>query len=141
MKTNEYHLHKQVIQYIKLKYPLVIFRSDLGGIKLTIGQATKNKAIQMDAPGYPDLFIAKARLGYHGLFLELKTSKEEIYTKEGKLRENRHISRQMEILSELRKQGYWTDFICSFEDAVTILDWYLQGTDRSHPPPMFLPLD
>lgn len=124
-KDSEYHLHKSIVQYIKLKYPALIFRSDLGGIRLTIGQAVKNKALQIDTPGYPDLFIAKARHGYHGLFLELKADVSEFYTKNGMVRESQHVQDQLRMLHNLMSEGYWAGVACDFDTAIKIINWYL----------------
>ena len=129
--NNEYHLHKQIAEYIRLKYPAVIFRSDLGGIKLTIGQAVKNKVLQMDDQGYPDLFIVVGRRGFHGLFLEFKKDALEIYTKNDKLRKNKHIQDQIQMMNRLLEEGYLCKFCWSFIAGTKILDWYLKK-EKSH---------
>lgn len=52
---------------------LKLLNASLNGVKLTVGQAVKTKAIGMKA-GYPDIFLPVARHGYHGLYIELKAS-------------------------------------------------------------------
>ncbi len=68
----EKHVHLAVVNYIKLQYPHVIFRSDTGaGMKLSIGQAKAQKAIQ-NGMAWPDLFIAEPKGKWQGMFIELK---------------------------------------------------------------------
>lgn len=64
--------------------------------------------------GVPDLFLAVARAGYHGLFLELKTEK-------GKLSEA-----QVEMLARLAKQKYFTVVARSCGEAVDAIQKYLK---------------
>jgi hypothetical protein len=63
--------------------------------------------------GVPDLFLPVARQCYHGLFIEMKTSK-------GVLSKN-----QEWWLFELQKQGYRVDIARSFEEAIEGLKEYL----------------
>lgn len=56
----ELELQAQVADYIRLQYPTVIFHSDFGsGIKLTMGQAIKQKRLNGGRRAWPDLFIAE----------------------------------------------------------------------------------
>ena len=55
---SESNMHMQLAQYIRLQYPQVLFHTDFAaGIKMTMGQAVKNKQLQ-SGRGWPDLFIA-----------------------------------------------------------------------------------
>ena len=55
----EHDLYGLIADYIKVRYPNVIYRFDLAAdLKLTIGQARKHKRLQKYR-GYPDLFIAE----------------------------------------------------------------------------------
>lgn len=65
----ERDLAQQTSQYMQVKYPGVLFRYDLAAdLKLTMGQARRNKAINPFS-GWPDKQICAARGGYHGLFI------------------------------------------------------------------------
>ena len=122
----EKSVHKAVVNYLKTQFPKVIFRSDYGaGVRLTIGQAKAQKALQ-NGMAYPDLFIAKAAHGYHGLFLELKDYGVEIYRKNGNY-VNDHYKAQAECLVALENEGYIARFACGFDEAKAIIDNYLTG--------------
>lgn len=123
-RQDEYNLQVQVIEYLKIRYPNVLFRSDLIGVRLTIGQAKKVKKIQ-NGRGWPDLFIAEPRGGYTGLFLELKATFGDLYTKQGQLRETKRIQEQHQVLAALTKRGYRAVFAAGFDEARRIIDDYL----------------
>lgn len=100
-------MYMQIADYMRYKYPDVIYRFDLAA----------------------DLFIAFVRfLGdryYHGLFLEIKRPDVKIYKKNGELVANSHIREQAAVLDELRKCGYKAEFACGFDEAKKIIDEYL----------------
>lgn len=59
----ELELQAQVADYIRLRYPGVIFHSDFGsGIKLTMGQAIKQKRLNGGRRAWPDMFIAETKI-------------------------------------------------------------------------------
>ncbi|HRQ17749.1 MAG TPA: hypothetical protein PL085_11780 [Agriterribacter sp.] len=123
-RNNEETLQQSVVRYITLQYPDVIVRSDLSGIKLTIGQAVKVKKLQ-SSRAFPDVFIAEPKNGYSGLFLELKKSFDEVYKKDGELRNVEHIQEQADMLHRLNCKGYCAMFATGFDDAKNIIDKYL----------------
>jgi len=101
----EKDVHLAVVNYLKLQYPGVLFRSDTGaGMKLTIGQAKAQKAIQ-NGMAWPDLFIAESNNRYNGLFLELKSDGIKLRGANGKYKSG-HISEQHECLRSLTNKGY-----------------------------------
>ena len=114
----------QIAQYLKLTHPDIIFRMDMGGIRLNIGQAVLWSRMQ-SGRAYPDCFIAEPRGGYFGLYIELKHSKDEVYTKKGELRNLRHIIEQNEMLIKLSHKGYVASFSYGFEHTVTLIENYL----------------
>lgn len=122
---SEYNFQVTVTDYIRWQYPSIIFRSDLGGIKFNIGQAVKIKKIQ-GTKAFPDLFVLYPVSKFHGLFLELKIRREEIYRQDGIIRKNDHIREQLIMIQKLNQFGYAADFACSFEDAKRIIDLYIQ---------------
>lgn len=78
--NSETNLQIQVADYLRLQYPDVMFHSDFGsGIKLTIGQAAKQKRQNGGRRAWPDMFIAepsyeeieiwKDIAGYEGLYM------------------------------------------------------------------------
>ena len=129
----ELELQAQVADYLRLQYPNVLFHSDYGsGIKLTPGQAVKQKRLQGGRRAWPDMFIASAtpKMGYKGcfilfgLFIELKRDGTRLKKKSGKWA-NEHIKEQAEILHELREEGYAAEFAVGFDEAKKIIDEYL----------------
>ena len=145
---SEADLQVQVADYLRLQYPDVMFHSDFGsGIKLTMGQAIKQKRQNGGRRAWPDLFIAEPRgvkasckviqpedrvireahftEQKHGLFIELKKAGTKIFTKKGTLVSNEHIREQFDMLEQLRRKGYVAEFACGFDEAKEIIDNYL----------------
>jgi len=64
--------------------------------------------------GVSDIFMARASRQYHGLALELKTTK-------GRLSEN-----QKSFLNNLLQEGYCSRKAHSIDEAIDTIKWYLQ---------------
>lgn len=134
----ESDLQVMVADYLRLRYPKVLFHSDFGsGIKLTQGQAMKQKRQNGGRRGWPDMFLAEPKdtdgLGLedehiHGLFLELKKDGTRLHKKDGSWA-TEHIAEQAKTLQALQDRGYETYFAIGFEQAKEIIDEYLGGTD------------
>ena len=142
----ELELQAQVADYIRLQYPSVIFHSDFGsGIKLTMGQAIKQKRLNGGRRSWPDMFIAEGSVVddekgqfykdsyyplkhvYLGLFIELKREGTRIFKKDGKLVADEHIREQFDMLHDLRARGYAAEFACGFDEAKKLIDDYMKG--------------
>jgi hypothetical protein len=123
----EKDLHLVVTNYLRVRYPDVIFRTDFAaGMKLTIGQAMKHKRMQ-SSDAYPDIFIAEPKGQYHGLFIELKRDANCVYKKNGDVRESEHIQKQYQMLKRLQDKGYKALFTFGYTNTISIIDDYLQG--------------
>jgi hypothetical protein len=125
----ESELQTQVADYIRLRYPKVLFHSDFGsGIKLTIGQAIRQKRQNGGRRAWPDMFIAEPkshlRFEFRGLFVELKKDGTRLRKKNGDYA-SEHIREQAEVLEELDKRGYCACFAVGFDEAKKIIDGYL----------------
>lgn len=113
----EWEIYKHVSNWIQLRFPGIIYHFDYGsGLKMTKGQARKQKLINRKR-GFPDLFIAEARGGYHGLFIEIKRS-EKIYV-------NDHVREQRKVLKELEKRGYMAVMVGGLENVINTIQNYL----------------
>lgn len=133
----ELELQAQVADYIRLQYPSVIFHSDFGsGIKLTMGQAIKQKRLNGGRRSWPDMFLAETVIverkdgiyeGLSGLFVELKRESTRIFKKDGKLVADEHIREQFDMLHDLRARGYAAEFACGFDEAKKLIDDYMKG--------------
>lgn len=131
---NESELQVLVADYIRVRYPNALFHSDFGsGIKLTLGQAMKQKRQNGGRRAWPDMFIAEpievdfgeqSWRRYAGLFLELKKEGTRIHKKNGKWA-SIHIAEQALVLEELRKRGYAAEFAVGFDEAKKVIDDYL----------------
>lgn len=130
--TSEAVVHQHVAEYLKIKYPHVIFRTDFAaGLKLSMPQAVLHKKLQASR-AWPDLQIAEpshASYGnYPGLYIELKAEGIELYKKDGTLRKNEHIEEQATMLQRLRDRGYKAEFCVGFNEARKLIDEYLTGS-------------
>lgn len=129
-------IQQQVADYLKLQYPNVLFHSDFGsGIKLTMGQAVKQKRLNGGRRAWPDMFIAEPmprcvdgswNYEYNGLFIELKKEDSRLRKKNGEWA-SQHIAEQAEILDRLEFRGYKASFACGFDEAKKLIDDYLGG--------------
>ena len=121
----ESDLQIMVADYIRMQYPDAIFHSDYGsGIRLTKGQAIRQKRQNGGLRGYPDMFIAEPKNKFYGLFIELKKEGTRLKKKNGEWA-SEHIAEQNEMLERLVFRGYAADFAVGFEEAKTLIDNYL----------------
>lgn len=123
----ESELQTQVADYIRLRYPKVLFHSDFGsGIKLTMGQAIKQKRQNGGRRAWPDMIVARPMpdKGYCALFIELKKEGTRLFKKDGTPASD-HIKEQSELLEELERWGYKAVFAVGFDEAKRIIDEYL----------------
>lgn len=134
--ATEADLQIQVADYLRLRYPNVIFHSDYGsGIKLTMRQAAMQKRMNGGQRAYPDMFIALPKIRsvsaeglphiYHGLFIELKREGTRILKKDGEYVADKHIREQAAMLQELELLGYRAVFAVGFDQAKQIIDSYM----------------
>lgn len=137
----ESDLQVMVADYLRMRYPDVLFHSDFGsGIKLTMGQAAKQKRQNGGRRAWPDMFVAKPMLGLdkdnqpfykHGLFLELKKDGVKIFKKDGSYVADQHIREQAQVLEHLCRLGYVAVFAVGFDEARAIIDKYLGGRNET----------
>lgn len=123
-KKAEANVHVQVCNYIDIKYPDVIYTSDQSGLKMSIGLAVAIKKTRSKNYKIPDLIILKPSNGFNGLVIEIKKSHDEVYKKDGQMRESEHIQAQKESLKKLSEDGYMAVFGCGYDDCIKIIDIY-----------------
>ena len=111
--------------WIARDYPDILFRSDLGGIRLTKSLAVQAKRLQAGGRGWPDIFIAEPRGGFLGLFGEIKTDRSDVFTLKGELRQDQHTLEQAAILERLRARGYKANFWLGLEHGWQMIKQYL----------------
>lgn len=125
MKHKEFDLQKAVCAYLNVKHPDVLYLSDtVANLKLTMGQAVRNKSIQKYGFKTPDLLILEPRAGYHGLFIELKIKSP--FKKNGELLKNDHLEGQQKSIEDLNKKGYYATFSTGMDETIEIIEKYLR---------------
>jgi len=125
-KQQEKKLSYNVAEFITKQYPKVIFRFDVAAdLKLSMHQAVILKNNLLHKKGYPDLFLAEPSKGYHGLYIELKKDKSEVYKKNGSYKKNEHLETQIAMHKRLKDKGYCVVFGCGFEDTVSKIRDYI----------------
>lgn len=100
------------------KYPELelLFHIPNGG-KRNAREAARFKRMGVK-PGVPDLFLPVPRGEYHGLWIEMKSSK-------GKTSKN-----QKDMLEKLNKQGYKAVVCFGWEEAAETIKRYLEGDNN-----------
>lgn len=126
MNTTETNLHIRIAYYIRHNYPDVIFTSESSGIKLTIGQAVLQKKMR-SGRALPDLMVFEPRRGYNGMFLEIKKDGVNIYKKNGEIKRDKHLQEQEEVLARLTEKGYFAKFVVGYDNAIALIDYYLEN--------------
>lgn len=142
MNKKEFYLQASICDYLNRFYPNILYRSDLAGLKMTIGQAMQIKMIQK-YKSWPDLFIYEMAYSqemirstnfqkyvsgegiYKGLAIEIKLRSEDIFKKNGSFR-NEHVSNQSDMLKKLQRRGYKAVFGIGFEHIQKEIDDYLK---------------
>lgn len=118
---SEHECQVLVVEYLYRKYPQVLFWSTpngahlAGGIKQRAAIMNKLKA-EGFLPGVSDLIIFEPRGEYSALFLEMKREYG------GEASEN-----QKEFLLEIEKRGGFGAIAHGANEAIEILDNYLEG--------------
>ena len=135
--TKEKNVYRQISQWLRAEHPNILYRWDVGAdVRLTIGQATKLKALQMPQRGFPDLIIFKpaGRInrpehpsGFIGMALEVKKDGTKLQKRDGKTWATPHIEEQSEMLIRFEREGYFAAFVCGFENTKTLIQEYLSG--------------
>lgn len=111
-KNAETNIQVAIVNYIKWKYPHVLFTIAPSGMKLPGYVGAMLKAMGYRA-GTPDLLIFEPRGTYHGLLLEVKTE-------EGKL-----TKPQVEFMDKADQKGYKTYCCYGYNAAIDAFEMYL----------------
>lgn len=120
----EAEIQMALVQYLRDKYPQILFKCDTSAIKLTLGQAVKMKRLG-NTRAWPDIFIAEPRRDYHGCYIELKKEGERIVRENGNW-VSPHIAEQAAMIDELNRRGYCAEFAAGFAEARKAIDKYLE---------------
>lgn len=135
----EDNLYEQLAQYMSLKHPKLngLWHFDLAGVN-NPSRKTRGLYSRLNTRGWPDFFLAKTALmpgtmiAYTGLFLELKRDGTRIKKKTGEWASD-HIAEQAETLKRLQDEGYVAMFAVGFDEAVLMIESYLQSNLITQP--------
>ena len=128
MSAREYVLQRNLCRWLDTFYPDVYYRSDLGGVRLNMGQAIKAKNIQKHR-GHPDFAVFEPSNNYHLLFLELKDKQTDVFLKRGGLPKANaiHLIEQAAMILMLRRKGYAADLVIGQSEAERVIADYLNN--------------
>lgn len=112
MNYTESKIQQACVTWFRLQYPDTIIASfmNAGKRKAQTGTLLRLQGMQK---GMPDLFIASARDGSHGLFIEMKS-------KTGQIKPEQKI-----ILQKLRDEGYMVAVCRSFDEFQATINNYM----------------
>lgn len=110
----EYYEQVALVNWLKLQYPNILFTASAGGMRTSIGTATKMKRMGY-AKGTPDLWILERNDEYNGLIIELKKKKGGQLSKE-----------QKEWLRRLNERGFKAVCCKGYDDAEKTIKEYLK---------------
>lgn len=125
LMPSEKEIHVNICEYLRLQYPELLFTSDAGGLRVSMGviMEVKRKSCNYKIP---DLLIFQRNSQYNGCFIEIKRSKDDLYLKSGKLK-NDHVKAQEQCLFMLREQGYYAEFGVGYNDTIQQIETYLNS--------------
>ena len=120
----EEKIHFEVCEYLRIKYPSVMFISESSGLRVSQGMARKLKKTR-SSHVHADLYVLEPRGKFSGLIIELKA--KNIYKKNGELLKDEHLSDQQKTINALNKLGYYATFAVGYDQALGIIENYLNG--------------
>ena len=131
-KRSEFDVQKTLCQYAKLKYPNLLWRSDMSGITLGKKVAIQYWTHLAKYRGFPDwvCYEPMPQCDFVGLQLELKIEGFDIATiieKKLHLSSSAHISEQWTMIQSLRERGWAAGFVVGSKSACSALDAYLDA--------------
>lgn len=108
----EHQLQVECVNYFRLKYRNArIFAIPNGGDRnVKVAVKLKKEGV---TKGVPDLQIAAARNGYHGLFIEMKNGKKGRLSKE-----------QEDFIDYLIKEGYKCEVVRNIDEFMAVTKEY-----------------
>lgn len=112
--NNEFDLHKKVVNFVRTKYPDIIFTCPLGDFQDT--PVKRSRAWNMGyTVGSPDFFIMERTPEFSGLAIEFKTPKGN-----GKISEA-----QLKFLKRIEGEGWKCIISNNYDDIIlAIVDYF-----------------
>ena len=110
--SSETEEQEAVVEYCDLLHIPIVHIPNEG--KRSLSYAAKMKRMGL-RKGFPDLFVTRARGGYHGLFIEMKYGK------------NKTTKEQKDWLSLLSAEGYACAVCYDASEAIKVIDMYCKN--------------
>lgn len=115
MRHDEDNIQIACVRWFSMQYPQyapLLHHSPNGG-RRNLREAARFKAMGTKA-GFPDLFLAVARSGYHGLFVEMKSE------------HGRQSTEQKQWQHSVEWEGYRYEICRSIDEFMEVMNDYLQ---------------
>jgi len=113
MKHLEDNLQTGCVLWFKSQYPNILIHHSPNGGYRNAREAARFKQMGTQS-GFPDLFIAAAKKGYNGLYIELKTGK------------NKPTDKQLSVMQKLENEGYKCVVCYCFDEFKITVNEYLK---------------
>jgi hypothetical protein len=117
MELSEHSIQTKVVQFVRAFHPDVLICSIPNGANTTSFNRVKLTHEGL-LSGMPDLFIAEAKHGFNGMFLEMKTTK------------GKESNMQKKIRKQLNDKGYLVYVANSHLMAIDLINQYLVKSDK-----------
>lgn len=116
-----------LVKIMRLRWPFLHWRIDFAaGLKLPPRIAGMQMKLQK-GKSYPDIFFPHPIGRFHGLYIEFKTDRGEVYNQDGTMVANSHIREQWQELQRLSGMGYKAVFGFGVDHAERVVEDYLGG--------------
>lgn len=112
MKFEEQEQQSYLFQWAAFISELKWLHGSMNGAKRSKSEIITAKKLGLK-PGISDIFLPKARYGYHGLYVEMKCAKGKI-SKE-----------QQEFIDDMLKEGYLACVCWTWIEAKEVIEKYL----------------
>jgi hypothetical protein len=114
----ELAIQVDLVKWLELRFPGVLFCASAGGMRTSMRQAVKMKRSGY-RKGFPDLFIYEPRRGFNGLAIELK-SEEGSPSKE-----------QIAWITRLNARGYYATICKGLDEAMATVEAYFKPQTKT----------
>ena len=118
MQHPEAREQERVVQWLRMKYPLILFTGGFDAAKLRPEQGARRKRSGYLA-GTPDILIFEPRGIYHALFVEMKAPERVVVSES-----------QDRFLCAAQERGYKTVVCAGAEQAMIVITEYFKGLKK-----------
>ena len=133
-KHMESELQTKVCKELRKHYPNLVFFSDFAaGLKMSDYMCVL-RSLQACEGKYLDLTILEPSGIYHGLIIEIKCTKSDLFLVDGVSLGSDHVQEQFNMVKRLRTKGYYADFGVGYDDIMGMIEDYINFGGRQYKP-------